>query len=83
MTRKDWRRKRTGPDPKHHIMCGTWRRQCYGMDIYGCIWNRFTADTVDDVTANRSIRMNAEVYRVILSAHIQPNGRATLESLDG
>lgn len=29
---------------------------------------------IDDVTANNSCRMNSEVHRVMLSAHIQPNG---------
>ena len=28
---------------------------------------------IDDVTANKSNRMNSEVFRAILSAHIQPN----------
>ena len=28
---------------------------------------------IDDVTADKSSRMNSEVFRVILSAHIQPN----------
>ena len=28
---------------------------------------------IDDVTADRSSKMNSEVYRAILSAHIQPN----------
>ena len=28
---------------------------------------------IDDVTADKSNRMNSEVFRAILSAHIQPN----------
>ena len=28
---------------------------------------------IDDVTADKSSRMNSEVFRAILSAHIQPN----------
>ena len=28
---------------------------------------------IDDVTADRSSRMNSEVYRALLSAQIQPN----------
>lgn len=28
---------------------------------------------IDDVTADKSIRMNSEVFKAILSAHIPPN----------
>ena len=30
---------------------------------------------IDDVTADRSCKMNSEVYREIFSAHIQPNAK--------
>lgn len=29
---------------------------------------------IDDVTADRSSRMNSEVHSSVLSAHVQPNG---------
>ncbi len=42
---------------------------------------------IDDVTADKSSRMNSEVFRAILSAHIQPNASEThwtaLHSADG
>ncbi len=40
--------------------------------MYGCQWNWFSC-IIDDVTADKSSRMNSEVFRAILSAHIQPN----------
>ncbi len=40
--------------------------------MYGCQWNWFSC-IYDDVTADKSSRMNSEVFRAILSAHIQPN----------
>ncbi len=38
------------------------------MGMYGC-----SLVFIDDVTADRSSRMNSEVFNAILSAHIQPN----------
>ena len=42
---------------------------------------------IDDVTADRSSRMNSKVYRVLLSAHIQPHAGELmgqcLKSADG
>ncbi len=40
--------------------------------MYGCQWNWFSV-FIDDVTADKSSRMNSEVFWAILSAHIQPN----------
>jgi len=40
--------------------------------MYGCQWNWFPL-SIDDVTADKSRRMNSEVFGDILSAHIQPN----------
>ncbi len=40
--------------------------------MYGCQWNWFSC-IIDDVTADKSSRMNSEVFRAILSAPIQPN----------
>ena len=36
---------------------------------------------IDDVTADRSSRMNSDVYRAILSAHIQLNAIKTKTEL--
>ena len=57
----------------HHIICQTWWRQCYGVDLYGCQWNWVTIISDDVTDADRSSRMNSEVYRDLLSAQIQPN----------
>ena len=35
--------------------------------------------TIDDVTADRSVKMNSEVRRVILSAHVQPNATKLID----
>ena len=42
---------------------------------------------IDDVTADRAVGMNSEVYRTTLSAHIQPNatkltGRCFIVQMD-
>lgn len=59
-----WRKKGTAQDPKDHIMSQTWWSH-YGMDTYH--WFLLMIVTVD-----RSSRVNSEVYRSVLSAHIQP-----------
>ncbi len=46
--------------------------QCYGRGTYGCQWNESPV-FIDDVTTDRSSRINSEVFRTILSVHIQPN----------
>ena len=38
---------------------------------------------IDDVTADRNRRMNAEVHRPILSAQIQSNAAKLIHSTDG
>ena len=43
------------------------------MGMYGCRWNGLKLVFIDDVTADRSSKMNSEAYGAILSAHIQPN----------
>ncbi len=46
--------------------------QCDGMSMHGFQWHWVTG--VDDVTEDRSSRVNSEVYRDILSDQIQSNG---------
>ena len=43
--------------------------------VWACMAANGTGSLVfiDDVTADKSSRMNSEVFRAILSAHIQPN----------
>ncbi len=47
--------------------------QCDGMNMHGFQWHWVTDVIIDDVTEDRSRRMNSEVHRDILSAQIQPN----------
>lgn len=53
---KRWRRGETALDPKHtrHL---------------SKLWHVFQP-VVDDMTADRNSRINSEVYRAILAAHI-------------
>lgn len=47
-------------------------RPCYGVDMCDCQWN-WSLVFIVDITADRNSRININVYRVILSAQIQPN----------
>ena len=50
-----------------HIICKTWWRLCDGIGMHGVLV------FIDDMTEDGSNRINSDVYRNILSAHIQPN----------
>lgn len=49
-------------------------RQSYDIGWYGCQWNGLTG-----VTADRRHNMKSEVYRSILTAHIEPNAAKLIE----
>ena len=53
----------------HHV--SRWRKS-YSMIVYGFQWNCLVF--IDDVTADRAIGLNSEVYGAgaVISAHIQP-----------
>ncbi len=85
--RRVWRRKGTAHDPKHTT--SSVKHGGGSVMAWACMAASGTGYLVfiDDVTADKSSRMNSEVFRAILSAHIQPNaseliGRA-LHSADG
>uniref|UniRef100_A0A8C5Q4E8 Transposase n=1 Tax=Leptobrachium leishanense TaxID=445787 RepID=A0A8C5Q4E8_9ANUR len=63
--RKVWRRKGTAHDPKHTTSSVAWA--CMAANGTGSLV------FIDDVTADKSSRMNSEVFQAILSAHTQPN----------
>lgn len=50
-----------------------------GSVIWACMTANGTMFT-DNVTSDRSIRMNPEMYKVIFSAHIQPNAEKLVGS---
>ena len=58
-----------------------------GVLLHGHVWRSMELVFIDDVTADRSSRMNSKVYRVLLSAHIQPHAGELmgqcLKSADG
>ncbi len=49
------------------VVVVSWRWACMAASVPGSLV------FIDDVTADKSSRMNSEVFRAILSAHIQPN----------
>lgn len=67
MTWKEIRRKGTAHHPKYSIMYQKWWKHCQGMGMYSCQW------FIDDITGDRSTKMNSQVYRAILAAHIESN----------
>ncbi len=71
--RRVWRRKGTAHDPKHTT--SSVKHGGGGVMAWACMAASGTGSLVfiDDVTADKSSRMNSEVFRAILSAHIQPN----------
>ena len=58
-------KKGTAHDPKHQTMCQTWWRQLAAIETDALVFNIH-------VTGDRITRMNSEVYRIRVSAHIQP-----------
>ena len=64
---------RTAHDPKHTTSSVKHGGGC--VMAWACMAASGTGSLVfiDDVTADKSSRMNSEVFRTILSAHIQPN----------
>ena len=34
--------KKTAHDPEHTTMCQTWWRQCEGVGVHLCQWDKFT-----------------------------------------
>uniref|UniRef100_A0A8C5MV28 Transposase Tc1-like domain-containing protein n=1 Tax=Leptobrachium leishanense TaxID=445787 RepID=A0A8C5MV28_9ANUR len=71
--RRVWRRKGTAHDPKHTT--SSVKHGGGSVMAWACMAANGTGSLVviDDVTADKSRRMNSEVFRAILSAHIQPN----------
>uniref|UniRef100_A0A8C5LNK9 Transposase n=1 Tax=Leptobrachium leishanense TaxID=445787 RepID=A0A8C5LNK9_9ANUR len=71
--RRVWRRKGTAHDPKHTT--SSVKHGGGSVMAWACMAANGTGSLVfiDDVTADKSSRMNSEVFRAILSAHIQPN----------
>ncbi len=71
--RRVWRRKGTAHDPKHTT--SSVKHGGGSVMAWACMAASGTGSLVfiDDVTADKSSRMNSEVFRAILSAHIQPN----------
>ena len=71
--RRVWRRKGTAYDPKHTT--SSVKHGGGSVMAWACMAANGTGSLVfiDDVTADKSSRMNSEVFRAILSAHIQPN----------
>ncbi len=67
------RRKGTAHDPKHTT--SSVKHGGGSVMAWACMAASGTGSLVfiDDVTADKSSRMNSEVFRAILSAHIQPN----------
>ncbi len=70
--RRVWRRKGTAHDPKHTT--SSVKHGGGSVMAWACMAASGTGSLVfiDDVTADKSSRMNSEVFRAILSAHIQP-----------
>uniref|UniRef100_A0A3B5Q0B9 Transposase n=2 Tax=Xiphophorus maculatus TaxID=8083 RepID=A0A3B5Q0B9_XIPMA len=71
--KKVWRRKGTAHDPKHTT--SSVKHGGGNVMAWACMAFNGTGSLVfiDDITADKSSRMNSEVYRDILSAQIQPN----------
>jgi len=71
--KKVWRRIGTAHDPKHTT--SSVKHGGGSVMAWACMASNGTGSLVfiDDVTKDRSSRMNSEVYRDILSAQIQPN----------
>lgn len=71
--RRVWRRKGTAHDPKHTT--SSVKHGGGSVMAWACMAANGTGSLVfiDDVTADKSSRMNSEVFRAILSAHIQSN----------
>ena len=71
--RRVWRREGTAHDPKHTT--SSVKHGGGSVMAWACMAANGTGSLVfiDDVTADKSSRMNSEVFRAILSAHIQPN----------
>jgi len=74
-------------DPKHKT--SSVKPGGGSVTAWACMAAKETGSLVfiDDVTADKSRRMNSEVFRAILSAHIQPNaseliGRRFTEQMD-
>lgn len=51
-----------GEGKKQLMVRSIWWDQCYGMDMYGCCGTQSLV-FIDDVTADRSKRMNSLVYK--------------------
>ena len=71
--RRVWRRKGTAHDPKHTT--SSVKHGGGSVMAWACMAANGTGslEFIDDVTADKSSRMNSEVFWAILSAHIQPN----------
>ena len=71
--RRVWRREGTAQDPKHST--SSVKHGGGSVMVWACMAASGTGSLlfIDDVTADKSSRMNSEVFGAILSAHIQPN----------
>lgn len=72
--RRVWRRKGTAHNPKHTTSSVKYDGDCSVME-WECMAAHGTGSLVfiGDVTADKSSRMNSEVFKATLCAHIQPN----------
>ncbi|TKS81341.1 Transposable element [Collichthys lucidus] len=71
--RRVWRKKGTAHDPKHTT--SSVKHGGGSVMAWACMAANGTGSLllIDDVTADKSSRMNSEVFRAIVSVHIQPN----------
>ena len=71
--RRVWRKEGTAQDPKHTT--SSVKHGGGSVMAWACMAANGTGSLIfiDDVTADKSSRMDSEVFRAILSAHIQPN----------
>lgn len=71
--RRVWRRKGSVHDPKHTT--SSVKHGGGSVMAWACMFANITASPIFiyDVTADKSSRINSEMLRAILSAHIQPN----------
>jgi hypothetical protein len=77
--RRAWRREGTAHDSKHttssvkHGECSVMAWACMAANGTG------SPEFIDNLTADKSSRMNSEVFRAILSAQIRPNASKPLD----
>lgn len=70
-----WRREGKSRDPEQTVTFVQHGGSC--VMAWACMAASGTVSVlfIDDVTADNSSKINSEVYRDLLSSHIQPNNR--------